>query len=78
MLYKRIEKEKNKMWKRGREGTGVFFQRRKEYATQKQRQRVGAKTAQAHLGHKDKSTVRHTVSKEFLSSSGNAYISMIG
>lgn len=71
-------KKKNRMWKRGREGTGVFFQRRKEYATQKQRQRVGAKPAQAHLGHKDKSAVRHTAHREFLSSSGNAYISMIG
>ena len=25
-----------------------------------------AKAAQAHVGHKDKSIVRHTVSKEFL------------
>ena len=71
MLYKRIGKDrdgkekekKNRMWKRGREGTGVFFQRRKEYATQKQRQRVGAKPAQAYLGHKDKSSVTHCLQR---------------
>lgn len=56
-----MEKKRYKKTGCGRgEERNWSFQRRKEYATQKQRQRAGAKPAQAHLGHKDKSAVRHT------------------